>query len=194
MATSKVLKISKNLYLGKGGTKLAYLHPEDTGLCIKFPRLDKRRKKKGLLREIRYLEKHQDTLPFLSKYVGTVPTDLGTGYLYTMIKNEDGSPSAQITKFLKETDGIPKNLQVKIKSIYDQLLHQRALIDDSSLSNIFISKKLSGDYDIYFIDGFGNSDFIKICDYSKFFLKIKLTRKFKKLCWRLKISSDFLDS
>ena len=194
MATSNILEINKDLYLGKGGTKRVYLHPEDDGLCIKFPRLEKPRRKLGLLREIKYLEKHQDALPFLSKYVGTIATDLGTGYLYTTIKNEDGTPSAGIAKFLKETKGTPKNLEKKIESIYNQLLERRAVINDSSLSNIFIRKKESGDYDIYLIDGFGNSEFIKISDYSKFFLKKKLNRKFKKLFWRLKISDHFLNS
>jgi len=46
-------------------------------------------------------------------------------------------------------------------------------------------------YDLYIVDGLGNSDFIKICDVSKIFLKKKLIRKFTRLTHSLNLKITF---
>lgn len=185
-----MLTLNEADYLGKGGTKIVYRHPLDPGLCIKFPNPRKKRAKVDLKREIKYLKKHQDKLPFLAKYLGEIKCDRGTGFIYQFALNEDSSPSKPITEFLKTKK--PADLKRKVEEIYFALIKQHALISDTQLSNVFIIEKRSGEYDFCFVDGFGNSDFIKICDYSKYFLIKKLNRKFTKLCSRLNIENDFL--
>jgi len=183
------MDILENHFIGEGGTKLVYSHPSDNNICIKFPR-KKRRALTGLLREIKYLKKHQDNLPFLSAYLGKVTCNLGVGYMYQMAKNEDGSPAKDISH---SKDTLPTHeLHQKVSSIYSQLIKQHAVINDLNLGNIYVKHKLDGGFELILVDGFGNNNFIKIGDYSKYFLVKKLNRKFEKLCRRLNISSDFL--
>jgi len=184
------LELSEKHFIGRGGTKLVYRHPLDPELCVKFPRPEKKGTVQDIHREISYFKKHQDALPFLAPFLGTIETPLGLGYLYKMVRDEDGKISQDIGIFRKDA---PKDLSSKISAIYHQCLVRKAVINDTKLDNILVSQKKSGDYTIYVVDGFGNPDFIKICDYSRFFLKLKLRRKFKKLCRKLNISDDFLD-
>lgn len=184
-----MLKISEKLLLGEGGTKVAYRHPEDSDICVKFPSINKKRAQVDLLREIKYLKKHQDRLPFLAQYIDEVETNQGTGYMYQLIRNEDGSPSKDLTHHLNDLDKVC--LKKKIVKIYHALIEEHALMSDMQLANIFIIEKLSGDYDLCFVDGFGNSDFIKICDVSKFFFMNKLNRKFEKLFRKLGMEEEF---
>ncbi len=187
----KIIEISEEHFLGKGGTKRVYRHPNDSSLCIKFPK-EKKRALNGILREIKYLKKYQDRLKFLSPYLGEVQSNLGTGYLYQLAQNEDGSPAVEIRQHLDHLDR--KSLYPKVVEIYDQLVKEHAVVSDLQIGNIFVKEKSSDDYDLCLVDGFGNTNFIKICDYSKYFLLKKLHRKFKRLCFKLDLPDDFLKS
>lgn len=182
--------ISEKDFLGQGGTKRAYRHPLEPHLCIKFPRKDKTRALNGLLRELKYLKQYQDRLPFLARYFGETQTSLGTGYLYQIALNEDGTFAKDLHQHHEHLD--PDILYKKINHIYQLLIKEHAVVNDLQLSNFFVIEKSGGDYDLCLVDGFGNTNFIKICDYSKYFLLKKLRRKFMKLCTKLDIPSDFL--
>lgn len=189
--TEQTITISEKDFLGQGGTKRVYRHPDNPQLCIKFPRKDKPRALNGLLRELKYLKKYQEKLPFLSPYLGKIQSNLGTGYLYQIAQNEDGTPAKDLRQHHQHLDS--ETLYQKISHLYQLLVKERAVVNDLQLSNFFIIEKSGKDYDLCLVDGFGNTNLIKICDYSKYFLLKKLNRKFKKLCSKLKLPSDFLD-
>ncbi len=176
--------------MGSGIAKVVYEHPNDPDVCIKFPNPKKKRAKHDILREISYLKKHQTNLPWLCPYLGEIECDRGVGYMYKLARNEDGSPSTSIARSFRDKD--PETLKEKVAAMYAQLIEQHAVVNDMSLSNVYVHEKHDGDYDIVLIDGFGNSNWIKIADYSKFFLISKLNRKFTSLCNRLQIPADFL--
>lgn len=185
-----MIKIIKEHYMGEGIAKVVYRHPDDPSICIKFPNEKKKRALNDILREVYYLKKHQDKLPWLSSYLGEVKCDLGTGYMYEIVINEDGSPSQCIAKIDRKEH--TKALLEKTSAIYFQLIAERAVVNDLSLSNIFFRTKLDGDFDLILIDGFGNNNFLRVADYSKHFFMKKLNRKFSKLCKNFGIPSDFM--
>ena len=187
-----VINISEDDFMGSGKVKVVYRHPEDRSLCIKFPQKKKKRALHDILREISYLKKHQDNLPWLSSYLGEVNCDKGTGYLYGIIQNADGADSQSIAKFDHQKH--KAEIEKQVKKMYFDLIDQHAVVNDLSLQNIYvrINNESESDFELVLIDGFGNNNLIRIADYSKFFLKGKLKRKFTKLCNRLNISCDFL--
>lgn len=129
-------------------------------------------------------------MPFLAPYVGSIATNLGTGYVYQLARNEDGSRSKGINEYIDSLD--PDILHGKVVAMYDQLIEHRGVVNDLGLANIFVREHLSNDYDLCLVDGFGNSDFIKLADYSLAFMIKKLNRKFTSLCNKLDIPTDFL--
>jgi hypothetical protein len=64
------------------------------------------------------------------------------------------------------------------------------LVSDLHPGNLLLQKLSANDYQLVMIDGFGNSDFIKICDYSRFFLKKKLIRKFKRMLLQIGLPTE----
>ncbi|MEM7206528.1 MAG: YrbL family protein [Pseudomonadota bacterium] len=185
-----MIELSDDDYIGRGIAKIVYRHPFDPSLCIKFPNKSKKRAEQDILREIKYLKKHQENLPWLSHYRGVVNSNFGRGYAYELVKNEDGSPSVSLDKCRHTKDR--RVLREKVSSMYFQLIDEHAVVNDLSLSNFLIKDKTDGNFDLILIDGFGNSNFIKIADFSRFLLLKKLNRKFTKLCRKLDIPSDFL--
>lgn len=192
MCSAYMIILSKEHYLGEGEQKQVFLHPDDEGLCIKFAKKDKRRKAGGLKREIRYTKKFQGVLEFLAKYRGELETNMGKGHLFDLIRNSNGEISATLSSSFRELD---QNVLVgKIREIYQTLLKEGAVVSDLHVSNILVQLLGNSDYKLVLIDGFGNSDLIKICDYSRVFLKHKLDRKFTKLCKQMSINAELVIS
>ncbi|WP_251357844.1 YrbL family protein [Kangiella sp. TOML190] len=181
--------IPEENYMGKGVEKVVYRHPHDENICIKFPNKEKPRALSHIQREVYYLEKHQQQLLWLAPYLGKVKCNLGDGYMYQIVRNEDGSLSNCISD--RDIENHLESIKEKIALMYSQLIEQHAVVNDLNLGNFFFRKK-KDDFDLILIDGFGNNNFIKIADYSKYFLIKKLNRKFNKLCTKLNIASDFL--
>ncbi len=184
------MKILEELYLGKGVAKVVYRHPSDPTICIKFPKKKKKRALHDILREISYLKKHQDKLPWLSRYIGEIESDRGRGFMYQVALHEDGSPAENLWQL--DHAKYKSELEQKVSAMYTQLIREHAVVNDLNLRNIYVSNKHNGDFDLILVDGFGNNNFIKIADYSKFFLIQKLNRKFTNLCNQLNIPSSFL--
>ena len=83
------------------------------------------------------------------------------------------------------------NLEEKVEFIFNELVRNKAALSELESCNILVKLKNDRAYDLDIIDGFGNSDFLKICDVSRFFLKRKLVRKFAKFCDQLQLSRVF---
>lgn len=183
------MDITEDYFMGKGIAKRVYQHPEDHDICIKFPNPSKKRALNDIKREIKYLKRHQDHLVWLAPYLGEIETNLGKGYMYQIVRDESGELSKPIT----ETQWKQNRETVKEKVIvmYEQARVRKAVINDLSLSNIYVRQKASG-FDLVLIDGFGNNNFVKLADYSRSFLTKKLNRKFTGLCKRFDIKPDFL--
>jgi hypothetical protein len=184
------MKLSKEHYIGEGVHRVAYVHPENPGLCIKIPKPGTKRPEAKIAREIKYIKLFQDKLPFIPAYVGTQDTDFGFGYVFEMVRDYNGDISKSLNDTLSESklDG----LEEKIAAMYASLLEHRAPLSDFNSSNLLVQMIDENSYELQIIDGFGNSDFIKICDYSRYFLKKKLVRKFTGLCKKIDISPSFL--
>lgn len=175
-------------YIGQGRQKVVYRHPCDPNLCIKIPKA-KPRLLKSLKREIKYLKRHQQKLQFLADYLGEIETNLGKGYLFSLICDHDGAVSKPLESIYSELDGLGE----KVASMYQSLLKNKSAVSELEPCNILVKRWENGEYELYIIDGFGNSDFIKVCDFSRTFLKKKLTRKFRGLCELLDLPQSFLD-
>ncbi|MGJ8671435.1 YrbL family protein [Rubritalea sp.] len=181
------MKLTKQDFLSEGKFRKVYTHPDNPNLCIKLgkPLFHKR----ALNRELYYLKKHQDALPFLSAYHGTVQTNLGLGYIFKIVRNSDNSISRILEKEVLTLDS--NILTEKLFQMYHSLLKRGAAIGDFHARNILVRWISKTDYELWIIDGFGNSDFVRICDYSRFLLNKKLIRKFNSLCNSIDIPEMF---
>lgn len=118
-------------------------------------------------------------------YFGDVITNLGVGYIFHLIRDFDGSISRPLSK-LDKLEGIEEG----IHELYLNCIKDRVMISDLNKGNIVAQRFEDSSYKLWVIDGVGNSDYIKICDFSKCFMSSKVNRKFSRLARSLGFQLD----
>jgi len=179
----ETLNLNEDKLIGVGSERKCYFHPRDKRKCIKITYKFGRRTASRCKREIKYSLKYSNLpydLPSIPQYFGTVNTNLGCGHVFELVLDYDGNISKKLSEYIK-TNGLNNSLTGKISSLYRSFLQSRVLVSDLHPGNLLLQMPSVDDYHLVMIDGYGNSDFIKICDYSRFFLKKKLMRKFSRM-------------
>lgn len=182
---SELINLDEKSYISEGSQRIIYAYPEYPDRCIKIL---KNKKNRSVDRELFYLKKYRKLSNSISKFHGKINTNLGLGYIFDLIRNDDGSISKTLASEVHNIEN--DNLKFKIHSLYIDFIDRKIVVSDMHSSNILV-RYSDVDFDLYLIDGVGNSDYIKICDYSRWFLKKKLRRKFNRLSKSLDISIDF---
>ena len=179
-----MIHLNPDLLIGKGSERSCYSHPLNSNNCIKVIHTWSQRTKSRCSREIRYIKKYKSQLrgfDLIPNYYGTVETNLGTGYIFQRIKDWNGNNSEKLSNYIKNDIG-RNNIGLLITNMYKTFLVNKVLVSDLHAGNILVNKTRSeSTIKLILIDGFGNSDLIKICDYSSFFMKKKLIRKFTRM-------------
>ena len=180
------------MLIGVGSERKCFIHPHDNRKCIKITHKFGRRTVARCKREIKYSLKYS-TLPDHSRsipqYFGKVDTNLGDGQVFELVLDYDGNISNKLSEYIK-TNETNISLKDKISDLYQSFLESRVLVSDFHPGNLVIQKSSVDNYQLVMIDGFGNSDFIKICDYSHFFLKKKLIRKFRRMLIQIGLPTE----
>lgn len=184
--TKDTITLNDDLYLAEGLRRVVYQHPLDSALCIKI--LKPTASKRTLRREIRYVKKYSQRVDCVPSYHGKVMTNKGKGYVFGLVCNHNGGFSQSLENTLK-SQSLPGLLKKIIQS-YELLLDKRVLVTDLHARNVVV-KVTETDYELHYVDGAENTDFIKACDYSKRFLKRKLDKKFTQLCKSIDLEYDF---
>lgn len=178
-----MITLDENLLIGRGSERSCYRHPCDTQLCIKVISNYSNRTFSRIARELKYLKKYKrnpNKLEAIPDFHQTIDTDLGRGYCFSLIMDLDGAISTRLSDHVKE-HGADDLIYRKIIELYHAFLKSGAVVSDLHPGNLLLQRHSEEDFDLIMIDGFGNSDFIKICDYSAYFQKKKLIRKFQRM-------------
>lgn len=189
-----MINLTEDLLIGKGSERLCYRHPKHEERCIKITHAHSPRTEARIKRELKYQLKYTNRnkkLRAIPQYFGKEITNLGAGHVFELIVDYDGQISQCLSDCLQ--GNIKKSvLEQKMKDLYDAFAASKALVSDFNPANIAIRKKTPDDYELIIIDGFGNSDFVKIADYIGYFRRQKLIRKFKRLMAHLGLSTDHI--
>lgn len=189
--SGKVVLLQDDLLIERGSERSCYQHPEDPKRCIKITYSHSNRTQARIKRELKYVKRYKQSpvpLQIIPDYFGTVNTNLGIGHQFELILDYDGRISAKLSDHIK-ANGTTNYIHEKIISIYHAFLASNAVVSDLHPGNLLLQKNYN-DYELIMVDGFGNSDFLKVCDYSKFFTKKKLMRKFTRLLLNLDLPTS----
>jgi len=179
----ETLRLTDDLLIGVGSERKCYLHPEDKEKCVKIVHKFGPRTKARCKREIKYSFKYSrlaQKLSSIPRYYGGQRTNLGQGQVFELILNYDGTISDKLSEHTK-TSKANQLLYTKITDLYSSFIEFGIVVSDFHAENIVVRKKNALDFELVLIDGYGNSDFLKIADHISFFRKKKLLRKFNRL-------------
>lgn len=178
-----MLKLDKSDFVGKGLHRECYRHPENNVLCVKVVVAgnddETRREKKYY----RHLEKRNISWEMIPEYHGDVETNLGTGSVFDLIVDHDGAVAKTLEYYLtsnKKTEARTAELKQALVSLKEYLLAHRIITMTLKPKNIVFPLVDAVEPRLVVIDNIGNSDFIPVCNYSDFFARKKILRKWQK--------------
>ena len=180
-----MVKVSNKHTIGIGYNRECYHHPENRKLCIKVdlpgtPSTDSQREKKYYL----HLLKRNVSWDMVPKYHGDIKTNIGLGSVYDLILNDDGSVSGTLENYLKANNDF-KHVIKPFFELKAYLLQQRIIVGTLYPRNLLCQiteKKITK---LVLCDDIGSSDFIPLCNYSRYFAEKKINRKWQQFEKRL---------
>ena len=120
------LYLAEKDFLGKGISKKVYYHPGDKNKCIKIS-IDSTQDTdtREELRYRRVCKKMLEQSSLLTKYFGTVETNLGTGHVFELVRDYDGNVSETLESMIfreKDISKIYELLQKFKKTFFEELI------------------------------------------------------------------------
>lgn len=188
-----MLKIRKDDLIGQGAHRACYKHPGDKTLCIKIITAGNRDsieniREKKYYRHLINRKIHWDMIP---RYYGDVATSLGPGSVFDLIQDQDMTVSKSLDYYLsseERTGQYHQSLAQALKALKDYLLQNRIITMDIKPYNILCQKTESGVSRLFLVDNIYNSEFIPISNYSRYFARNKILRKWKRFEEKLLIT------
>jgi len=195
------IRLKDKEILAKGGHRTCYVHPEDKNKILKVftsgkgPR--ERRKNEPFSKKVRPLYRFDDHLKDLKAYrslakkgdgvwkhfpkcFGLIETDLGKAICMELIRTNGDQMAPTVADYLKK-NGLTHDLKNAIDDLFSFLLNNCIITRDLGAQNLVIKKGIG--YQIYIVDGIGNTDLIPIANFSKRWARKKIERhinRFKK--------------
>jgi len=190
---TKILLNDSDL-IGKGSNRLVYAFPNDLSRCIKVPKSGRRRHKHQE-REVRFfkqLKKNQLPTDHISRYLGTVETNFGTGYIYDAIRDANDQISDKLkTMALNNRDRVPEYLQV-METIEDYLFDNLISFYEVNPSNIVCRINDNGALEPFIVDGLGEKVAIPIVNHSRRLRRHTMRRRWLRQIESMKIRYDWM--
>ncbi len=183
--TSPIVLTKENFY-GMGTHKKCYQLPQFPNMCVKIPYNDGG--VKDLEREIRYIHvmehQHKKTA-LLPEYYGPVKTNYGTGQVFEMICNADGSPCHTMEEVLES----PELLKQYFSLLVDALLKLKRELADKEIitmglypENVLFQQKEDGTYQIRLVNDMGCKTFIPLEYMFHFFARRRVVKRWQEFC------------
>lgn len=177
--------ICKENFLAEGTYQECYIHPSNKNLCIKIDKAPDQITR--LSNEINYIKriskkKIKDTdYIFFSRYKGQIETNLGKGYVYELIRDEqtqEVSKTLYYYLWLMEDNPIDNNkLDTAYSLLIDLMIKYKIVANDIRLKNICCKILSDNTIQLIHIDGLGHRDFLPLVDWFSFFTKKKVKRR-----------------
>ncbi|PHR70380.1 MAG: hypothetical protein COA66_12405 [Arcobacter sp.] len=179
------VQINRSHYLGKGGERECYVHPNDNTKVIKIMYLKGKHNFQNELEEeyYKFLDKKNVDFSHITKCFSWIETNKGKGLVFERIENYDKTRIETLSYYSKYTildENVGKELLAELK---DYVFKNSILFVDVSLSNIFCQKISKNKYRLIIFDGLGGRrKGIKFWFYlkSETFTKYKIKKQWKK--------------
>ncbi len=179
-----MVNIQENDFIAEGLYQKCYRHPKNTNLCVKIEKKDI--KQPRLENEINYSIKVSKKkwakfeYPFYSKCYGAIETNLGKGYVFDLITDED---THQVSKTMNYylLNSNHQITDLELQTAFDKLISlmakHRIIANDLWSTNICCKILKDKSIQLIIIDGLGHRDFLPLVDWFSFFAKKKINRR-----------------
>jgi len=162
-----MIKLSKPLFIAQGTNRACYIHPDDKDKCIKVTISDDFSESQKEIKYYKFLEQQNISWNHISKHYNSIDTDLGTGEVFDLIRDDDGEISKTLSYYLQE-DELTKNIINPItllNELKEYTLQEGIVIKDLNTKNMLYQKIDNDNAKLILIDGVMNNDFLFYSNY-----------------------------
>jgi len=174
-----VLDLTDSTLLGKGSSRLCYLHPGDPGKCIKITYTRNPEVEKEELKHYRHHRRRGISWEMVAKTYGPVKTSMGNGVMFSLARDFDGAISRTLDHYLAEEQLTPpaEELSSLLGTFRNYMIDERIVIRKLKPDNIVLERLTPDEARLILIDKLGNNQFLPIANYSNTFAKRVILRK-----------------
>ncbi|WP_320040995.1 YrbL family protein [uncultured Desulfobacter sp.] len=181
--------------IGTGVHRKCYIHPENADQCIKIVYRGGQAETIREQKYYRYLSQKGISWEMLAQFHGNIETNFGTGAVFDLVRDYDGSISKTLDTYFNLTDETTVSYSNVIQCLYElkhYLLEYNIITMAFKPKNILYKRLSQTTGRCVIIDNIGNSDFIPICTYNKFLGNKKILRKWKR--FEKALSKEYLNN
>lgn len=166
----------KPFLIGQGSERTCYHSPENPAYVIKLSPKNRAKQTKRELSYFRFLKKHGVPFTHLPAFGGVVKVEGYIGFEQEAVLNADGSLAENLEEYFKKhsTDSIP--LKALLADLYAYMYEYNILPCDLNVTNVLVQFTKDGPK-LILVDGIGNTDFIPLALYCKWWGRKKIARK-----------------
>lgn len=183
MLDKQILQLDDTLLYGQGSHKKCFLHPHNKNLCIKIAYNEGGQK--DLIREINYIDvlkrRHKD-YSILPKYCGKVNTNLGTGYVFEIIRDYNNDRTQTLEDFITDLNLFSQNYSLIVrllKELKEKLYKNEIITMVLFPENILFQKTDENNYRVRIVNDMGSAVLIPLEYHFKYFAHTKILRRWK---------------
>lgn len=179
----EIIQLDDSLLYGQGSHKKCFLHPHNKNLCIKIAYNEGGQK--DLIREINYIDvlkrRHKD-YSILPKYFGKVNTNLGTGYVFEIIRDYNNGRTQTLEDFITDLNLFSQNYSLIVrllKELKEKLYKNEIITMVLFPENILFQKTDENTYRVRIVNDMGSAVLIPLEYHFKYFAHTKILRRWK---------------
>lgn len=173
-------------YLAEGKYQQVYRHPTNEALCVKVPR-NGRDLDQSTIRDIQAWKQLKwngcdfDRIPY---YHGQVKTNRGSGAVWQLLSNTDGSPAITLLAAMGHQLVDPVHCRQRLLEYGNWAIEHRVIGCDLHARNLVCQFDAFGDFKIAIVDGWENSERIPISNWSRLLGRMKTRRRWLRFLTR----------
>ncbi len=166
----------KPFFIGQGSERVCYHSPQNPSYVIKLSPKNRVRQTKRELTYFEFLKNHKVPFTHLPEFGGVVSVKGYIGFEQQAVVNLDGSLSQTLAEYFQthSVESVP--LKALLEDLYAYMYKYNILPCDLNKNNILIQFEKNGPK-LVLVDGIGNTDFIPLGQYWKWWGRRKIARK-----------------
>lgn len=179
MHNKEIIQLDDSLLYGQGSHKKCFLHPHNKNLCIKIAYNEGGQK--DLIREINYIDvlkrRHKD-YSILPKYFGKVNTNLGTGYVFEIIRDYNNGRTQTLEDFITDLNLFSQNYSLIVRLLKEL---KEKLYKNEIITMVLFPENIlfQNTYRVRIVNDMGSAVLIPLEYHFKYFAHTKILRRWK---------------
>lgn len=183
-----MINLDESLFLGRGGERSCYKHPNDEKKVIKviFQKGKHNNQNQLDYEYFKFLEKNEVEFSKITRCYSWVDTNFGEGLEFERVKNIDDTKLRTFSFYIKHNIFAKQYDFMLINELKEYIFKNEILFVDASLSNVFCQKVGEKDYKLIIFDGLGarrTGIKFKLYLMSKVFRKYKIRKQWKRFIY-----------